>query len=315
MGDENAKIPLGEAMRDNVPLGYIEFLQTCERAIIGHLYQFTSLSGTNDYFTDLDTDITYNSILWKSNSLRIDGLRRKTSVGLEVDEQGMKIFALPTDTLFGANFLTDVEVGLLDGCLITRFRAVWPVVTGNLLTDVSAPPAWVFKMFMGYVSKIEKGGQTHVELKVKSPLVKLEINMPRNYYQPGCLWTLFEPGCTVDKTLNEWHVDAVTFTSSKTAIAPVGGIAVPQGADDINNYAQGRLLFTSGANSGLLTLIDHNDAVTLFLAYPLETAPAPGDTFTFYVGCSKSFDTCNRKFSNSLNFRGFDKVPPIAISI
>jgi uncharacterized phage protein (TIGR02218 family) len=318
VGEQDREVSVGKALMPRKFLtgsmaSYVGFVQSQSRALVAHLYQFTSLAGANDYFTDLDWDVQYNSITWKSAGLRIDGLRRKTAVGLSVDEQSVKIYALPTDTLFGANFIEAAEEGLLDGCLITRYRAVWAVNTGNLLTDSGQSPVAVFTMFTGYASAIEKGGATRIEMKVKSPLVKLEVNMPRNYYQPGCLWTLFDTGCTLDKTL--FAVNGTVFTATIFQVLPVGGIAVPEGPDALANYAQGRILFTSGVNNGLLTLIDQNDATHLNLAYPLETAPSPGDTFTFYPGCSKSFNTCDVKFNNKANFRGFDKVPPIAISI
>ena len=301
--------------RAGITSEYINAIQSTSRFIVAHLYQFTSISGENDYFTDLDWNITYNEVIWKGSSLRIDGLRRKTAVGLEVDEQSVKIYALPTDTLFGANFLTAAETGLLDGCLITRYRAVWSVVTGNLFYDVSNnAPLQVFTMFTGYTSKIDKGGQTGIELKFKSPLVKLELNMPRNYYQPGCLWTLFDTGCTL--TAGFFAVNGVvTGVPTKIGIPVLGGISPELGADGIYYYAQGRILFTSGANNGLLTLINFNDAVNLYLAYPLDAVPIVGDTFTFWPGCSKQYLTCDVKFANKNNFRGFDKVPPIAISI
>jgi uncharacterized phage protein (TIGR02218 family) len=294
---------------------YINFLFSSSRAIVGHLYQFTSLAGANDYFTDLDFDIHYNGVVWKSSALRIDGLRRKTATGLEVDEQSVTILAQPTDTLFGANFLAGAETGLLDGCLITRFRAIWAVVTGNLLNDViNNAPLQVWTMFTGFASKIEKGGVTRVEMKVKSPLVKLEVDMPRNFYQPGCLWTLFDQGCTLDK--NAFAVNgSVGAAPTSTAIPVAGGVPNPTAADTFENYQQGRILFTSGVNNGLLTLINANDSANLYLAYPLNALPAIGDTFTYWPGCSKSFNTCDVKFGNKANFRGFDKVPPIAVSI
>lgn len=293
---------------------FIEFIQSADRAIVGHLYKFQSATGINDYFTDLDTDINYEGQIWKSGSLRIEGLRRKLAVGLQVDEQETQIWAGPSDTLFGANFLTGAESGLMDGAIIARLRAVWNYVTGNAAIDVQNAPIAVWPMFTGYASQITKGGQTHVDMKIKSALVKLEVNMPQNYYQPGCLWTLFSPGCTLIKS-----AFAVSGTvgagPTNTTIPVVGGIATPIAADSIANFAQGRLLFTSGVNSGLQVLIDTNDAANLYLAYNLNAVPSPSDTFNYYPGCSKSFNTCDLKFNNKANFRGYDKVPPIMLSI
>jgi uncharacterized phage protein (TIGR02218 family) len=292
---------------------YIQWILQTNRGIMGHLYQFTSQAGENDYFTDLDIDISYGGFTWKSNSLRFEGLQRKVSIGVNVDQQTLKIWAAPTDTLFGSAFLEGAQQGLLDGAVIVRYRAVWPFVTGNAAQDVSATPIAVWPMFTGYTAAIDKGGASHVELKVESALNRLSVNMPRNYYQPGCLWTLFDSGCTLNQ-VSYAVTGTITAVLNATTLtvtpAPTG-----DGADGIANFAQGRLLFTSGVNNGFLTLIDNNDTTNLYLAYPLDDLPSVGDTITYYPGCSKSYNTCQAKFGNQANFRGFDKVPPIMVSI
>jgi uncharacterized phage protein (TIGR02218 family) len=296
-----------------VPQEYIAFATCCDRAIMAHLYQFTSVLGTNDYFTDFDIDIFYNGVIWKASSLRFEGLQRKIGVGLSVDEQSLKIWASPTDTMFGAKFLTGAEEGLLDGAIIVRKRAIWEFHSGNVASDIQHNPLAVWTLFTGYTSSIAKGGASHIELKVKSSLLKLNVNMPRNYYQPGCLWTLFDHGCSLNKS--SYGVDGTVLNASKRVINIAGGISPNQGADGISYFAQGRLLFTSGVNNGLQVLIDNNDNNGLYLAYPLNAVPSAGDTVTFYPGCSKSYNTCKVKFNNWDNFRGFDKVPPVVISV
>lgn len=303
-----------------VPLSMINYARFADRAIVGHLYQFTSITGINDYFTDLDMDINYAGQIWKSGSLRIEGLKRKLSIGMNVDEQSIKIWAAPTDTLYGSNFLQNAEIGLIDGTFITRQRMVWALETGNAYVDLNTvAPVAVWTMYSGYIGEIEKGGPSHIEAKVRSPLVRLEVNMPRNYYQPGCLWTLYSQigvtgGCTLDKTL--FAVNGIVAAGATVRRIPIQGGLTFLGADGLPQYANGRALFTSGvADTGLQTLIDTNDATYLYLAFPLETPPAAGDTITFYPGCSKSFNTCNLKFNNTENFRGFDKVPPVMMSM
>lgn len=294
---------------------YVNWTLATNRGIMAHLYAFTSVTGATDYFTDLDTAISYNEIFWKANSLRFEGILRKLSIGTNVDEQTVKIWAAPTDTLFGANFLAGVEEGLLDGAIIVRSRAIWNFVTGNAAYDVANnQPLAVWPLFTGYMAEVVKGGASHVEIKVKSALNKLDVNMPRNYYQPGCLWTLFDQGCTLSKA-------AFTVTGTvgpippNPLLVPVNGGLTSLGADGLPMYAQGRLLFTSGVNAGLQVLIGNNDASNLYLAYPLNDLPSIGDSISFTPGCSKFHSTCVVKFSNGNNFRGFDKVPPVMVSL
>jgi uncharacterized phage protein (TIGR02218 family) len=297
-----------------VPAPYINYILANNRCIVGHLYKFTITNGEIEYFTDLDQDVTIDGQGWQSSSLRITGMRRKLAVGLAVDEQQMQIWAEPTDQFLGSNFLQAAEEGILDGCEIVRYRAVWQLVTGNAAFDVATqPPIAVWTLFTGYTSTIDKGGLSHVELKVKSPLVKLEVNMPRNYYQPGCNWTLFSSGCGLIKA--SYAVTGTIASGLNSNTLPISGGITNLGADGIAQYAQGSLEFLSGVNSGLTVSISNNDASNLYLTYNLFDLPSVGDTVKFWPGCSKSENTCDLKYGNKANFRGFDKVPPIMVSL
>lgn len=291
--------------------------------IIAHIYEFQSAAGALDYFTDFDTDIPAYGVIYKSGGLRIEGLRMKLATGIAVDEQDVTIWASPTDTLFGANFLTGMAEGLMDGGTISRGRLVWQPLTGDVSLDILQPPIAAWRMFLGYMSTIEKLGRASVQFKVKSPLVKLNIDMPRNFYQPGCLWSVFDDsittgnagvGCTLFGP--DYAVAGVVSAGMTAIVIPVsGGVVNPVGADTIGNYQRGRIVFTSGVNDGLMTTIDSNDDVALYLAYPLNAIPSVGDMFNYYPGCSKTFNTCNVKYSNTANYRGYDLVPPVLVAV
>ena len=307
-------MPSPVASTPKVSSAYISWLFASNRGVMAHLYTFTSASGVLDYFTDLDVDVVYGGNTYKSGSLRFEGLRRKIGIGTAVDEQTLKIWAAPADTLFGAAFLAGAESGLLDGAIIARARAIWAFSTGNAQVDIQAAPLAVWTLFTGYTAEITAGGVSHVELKVKSALHKLDTNMPRNYYQPGCNWTLFDAGCALNKA--SYGVTGTIGTGPTGNIIPVsGGISPINGPDGITYYAGGRLLFNSGVNAGLQVLVGANDGSNLYPAYLLNSVPAAGDSITYYPGCSKGHTTCDLKYSNSANFRGFDKVPPVMLSI
>jgi len=169
-------------------------------------------------------------------------------------------------------------------------------------------------MFQGLVSEITKIGRTFVQMKVKSPLILLNIDMPRNTYQPSCNWTLFDAGCTLSKAA--FGTAGAVDTGPDVIRIPWAGGVLPStlGADNVPYYAQGRLLFTSGILNTQQFFISTNDAAALYLVGNIDT-PAPGDTFTAFAGCSKTVDACNLKFSNLLNFRGFPYVPPVVVGI
>ena len=54
---------------------------------------------------------------------------------------------------------------------------------------------------------------------------------------------------------------------------------------------------------------------SLTLLYPLQSVPAAGDSFTVYFGCDHTPGTCQSKFNNLANFRGFPYVPPPQMAI
>ena len=54
---------------------------------------------------------------------------------------------------------------------------------------------------------------------------------------------------------------------------------------------------------------------SLTLGYPLQSTPAPGDTFTVYYGCDHTPGTCQSKFNNLANFRGFPYIPPPQMAV
>jgi len=284
-----------------------------QRFLIGELYTFALRDSTQVYFTNLDLDISYGGNTFVSNSLRVEGLKYKIAVGWQVDEQDIKISALPSDTLAGAAFFGAVEEGLLDGAYLIRQRGFWTVSSGIAYQDFQQPPLVVVTLFTGRVSTIAKIGRTHVEMKLKSPMVLLDIDMPRNTYQPGCQWSLFDQGCTLNRAsfTNMFVVQSAT----NVVVTPVTFGTPVTGGDGLPYYEQGRITFTSGVNNNLISSVKTSDGVSFYLRFPLDNVPAPGDTFSASAGCSKTSDTCTLKFGNLANFRGFPRVPPIMISV
>lgn len=292
---------------------FLTFIQNSQQMPFCELYTFEFADGSFAYFTDLDKTIFYDSKTFLGSTLRIEGLRVKLTNTFEVDEQEVRVSAYPDEALGTASFFTAVATGLLDNAKLTRQRAFWdPSADQRPFIIFQNAPFEVVTLFIGFVSTITKLGQTHAEFKVKSPLRLLDMDMPRNSFSPGCLWTLFDAGCTLSKA---------SFTSAFTVASanPLGVVPTTPftqtGADGIPNYYQGRLHFLTGVNAGLQVVIANNDATQFNLQYPLYAIPAAGDTFEASVGCSKLDTTCLAKFANKANFRGFPRVPPVVVSI
>lgn len=262
-------------------------------------FTFSLRSGLVLCYTDIDVTFSYAGRTFLANSILIDGLKYKATVGLEVDQQQITVSARATDTIAtGAPFLQALRDGTFDGCEIERDRIFFSDRLGG--TAVGA-----VTLFKGRLGTLDEIGRTSAKLTVNSDLVLLDIDMPRNIYQPTCLHTLYDSGCTL----------------AKSAFGTNGTVGAGSTASVINwtgasaNFQQGSITFTSGVNVGVTANVNAVSAGTLTLGYPLQSAPAAGDSFTVYFGCDHTPGTCQAKFNNLANFRGFPYVPPPQMAV
>lgn len=248
-------------------------------------------------FTDADNN-SYSAV---ANSVRIDGLKYKAAIGLDVDQQQVTAAALSTDTIAGgAAFLQALREGAFDGAEILRYRVFFngSVASANVVGAVL--------LFKGRMGVIQQVGRTSAKFTVNSDLILLDNYMPRNVYQPTCVHKLYDSGCTLSKN-NFGFGGTVGAGATVTRIPWTGASA---------NFTQGTITFTSGVNAGVTATIGSaQGGAWLTLIYPLEEAPGEGDTFTAYYGCDHTLPTCRSKFNNSANFRGFPFVPPVTVGI
>jgi uncharacterized phage protein (TIGR02218 family) len=78
-------------------------------------------------------------------------------------------------------------------------------------------------------------------------------------------------------------------------------------------FALGTLQWLTGANNGRSAEVLSHEIIGFDVRATLLEAPvrpiAIGDTFDIFAGCDKRFETCQTKFANTLNFRGFPHIP------
>jgi uncharacterized phage protein (TIGR02218 family) len=268
--------------------------------IFADTFTFTLSSGLILCYTNVDVSFSYGGNTYLANSVRIDGLKYKASIGLDVDQQQITCAALAADTITsGAPFLQALRDGGFDGCTIERDRVFFSDrIGGTAIGSVT--------LFVGRLGQIDEIGRTTAKLTVNSLLTLLDIDMPRNVYQPTCLHTLYDSGCTLVK--NAYGTNGAVGAGSTASVINWTGASL--------NFQQGSITFTSGVNQGATATV--GSAITgtsLTLLYPLESVPATGDGFTVYFGCDHTPGTCKTKFNNLTNFRGFPYVPPPQMAI
>ncbi|WP_297299215.1 DUF2163 domain-containing protein [uncultured Methylovirgula sp.] len=261
--------------------------------IMADCFTFTFADASALYFTNADIDVTVGGTVFLGNSIRVDGLKYKCSVGLSVDHQKITIVAAQTDLIKGTAALAAIANGILDGCFITRARA--------FLSAWGEPAVGSVVLFKGRVGTVDGVGRTTAQVTVNSDLVLLNIQMPRKLYAPACQWVLYGYGCGLNKE-NFRVTGTVQSATAASIVASLSGIAA--------DLAQGTLIFTSGANEGVSLTVKGVSGNTLTFAYPLDAVPAAGDTFEAYYGCDLTQSTCAGRFNNLANFLGFPYIPP-----
>jgi uncharacterized phage protein (TIGR02218 family) len=260
-------------------------------------FTFTLATGTILTWTNVDQPVTYNGATFSATGPLVQGLKYKGNIGLEVDKQQITIAARPTDLISGSPALNAIRGGAFDGAIVQRDRVFLTAIGGTVIGGVT--------MFHGRVSTIDSVGRTQAQITVASDLVILDYDMPRTMYSPTCVHVLYDSGCGVIRG---------TFSTSGT-VGAGSTESLINATLAVAGHAQGSIVFTSGLNANVrATVRSVAVGTSLTLLYPLPDLPSPGDAFTVAFGCDHTRGTCQSKFSNLANFRGFPFIPPPQIA-
>ena len=272
-------------------------------------YQFSggNLGGTALRYTSGDQDITLNGKLFSCGGAtgpyfdrQDERAKVQLKAGMEVDSLVLDIIP-GSSQIFGAPFLSALLAGILDGAEFMLYRVVMPLGSyGD--TRAGANP-----LFGGRVAEIDFG-RSMASIKINSHLELLDIQIPRNLYQPGCVYNLYDTGCGVNPA--SFQVSGTVAAGSTNSSI----FCVHLGSFITGYFDLGKIQFTSGALNGLVSTVkvlsfnSPNDEFQIVGFLP--SAPAPGDTFNIFAGCDKTTGTngCT-KFNNLARYRGFPFVP------
>lgn len=268
----------------------IALLNSSQQFIMADLLTIALKDGSFLRYTSADISLSYGG-----NTFSPFPFKRGTTrlvVGVEVDTLDITLYAGVNDLISGQPMPRFAQNGGFDGATVTLERA--------FLADWAQQVDGALWLFSGGVSEISPT-RTEIRLDIKSDLELLNIQMPRNLYQPMCGFTLFDSGCALSKALYKAS-SAVAAGSTRTTINC--GLAQTSGW-----FTRGTVSFTSGPNAGITrTIKDHTTGV-ITLALPLQNDPVIGDGLDAYPGCDKLLSTCETKFNNKAKFRGFPYVP------
>jgi uncharacterized phage protein (TIGR02218 family) len=210
----------------------------------------------------------------------------QSSLGLAVDNLTLS-GALSSATLNE----DDLAAGLYDNAAIQIWRVNWAAPSQRVLMRSGT---------LGEVTRNGNGFQAEMRGLAQA------LNQPvGRAYNHGCDADLGDARCTV----------AVAAISGAVLLAADNRRFTVTGLDAFasGNFTGGKLTFTSGANAGRALEVKRHGlsagAASIELWQAMSEQVAPGDAFTVTPGCDKQFATCQAKFNNAVNFRGFPYMP------
>ena len=252
-------------------------------------WQVVRADGVSYGFTDHDRDLSFDGVLFKASSgLTASALVQST--GLSVDNaeaMGALSDAAITES--------DVQAGRFDAAEVRIWLVNW--------ADVAARK----EQFRGSFGEITRsGGAFKAELRGLAEA----LNRPQGrVYHKACPAVLGDAKCGFDLT-------QVGF-SAQVALVAVdadGRLHLPVVPGAANGwFERGRLRVLTGAAAGLVGLVKFDVAsptgrvVELWTGLTLPLVA--GDLVRLEAGCDKTATTCQGKFANFLNFRGFPHLP------
>ena len=270
-------------------------LLDADQFLMADLYTITTVQGDVYRYTNYDYDLVVGDHIYSSSGPIISREGISLSLGIEVDNLSVTIDATDNEKFDDIRVVQAFHNGQMDGA---RFKLERIFMDMNTPTDTSA----------GTVKLIEpEFDRNTIQVSVASDLDDLNVQMPRNLYQPSCSNTLFDSACGL---LRENFVVTTSIESNSTQSRILCSTNQPQGW-----FTQGVVEFMQGANKGLKRTVRMHESGALLLTLPLLEMPKVGEVIKIYPGCDKRLETCDNRFNNRSRFRGapFIPVPETAV--
>ena len=239
-------------------------------------------------FTDHDRDLEFSGVLFRANT------------GLSASEAESALgFAPGTSEAAGAlsaESLSETALanGAYDGASVETLLVDWSDPADRLLLDVAT---------IGEVRR----GEFAFSAELRSAAHVFDQPQGRTF-QRACSADLGDGKCGVD-------LNAPQFRTTGLVVAYDGGVLTANLAAlfDAGFFTGGPLSFASGASAGARLVVkshlqEGTQATFTFWTTPAQP-PLAGDAISVAAGCDKSAATCQTKFANIVNFRGFPHMP------
>lgn len=270
----------------------IALLGSSEQFIMADLYTFTLVGGSALRYSAAPTALTANGYTFAPGP-KFERSKTKVVIGTQVDELEVKVYPEPTDLIGAVPFLEAAWQGQLDGALLQLERAFMP-------TYGDTSPGTVV-LFAGRISDMDCS-RTGIDIKCRSHLELLNIQMPRRLWQSACTHVFGDTMCQFNRSsLQATFSAGVGSTQAQiaTAVAP----------SPANLYIQGTVIGVTGANAGSSRTVANMDGGWVYVKLAYLSPVAVGDQFRLLPGCDRTLATCANVFNNAIHFGGFPYIP------
>ena len=270
----------------------IALLASSDRFIMADLYTITLVGGSVLRYSAAPTALFANGYTFALGP-KFERSRTKIVIGTQVDELEVNIYTEPTDLIGGLPFLQAAWQGELDGALLQLERAF-------MATYGDTSPGTVV-LFAGRISDIDCT-RTGIDVKCRSHLELLNIQMPRRLWQSSCTHTLGDAMCQFDRS-NLQATFSAGLGSSEAQIATSVSPTPP------NLYIQGTIIGVTGANAGSSRTVANMSGGWVYVRLAFLSPILPGDQFQLLPGCDRTLSTCTNLFNNVIHYGGFPYIP------
>lgn len=256
------------------------------------LYTFTLVGGGVYRYSGGTTAITDTNGNLFALGPKFERSKTHVVIGVQVDELDVKIYPEPSDILGSTPFLRAAWTGQFDGAVLQVERAFMSPSYGAVVGTVV--------MFAGRISDIDCS-RTGIDMKCRSHLELLNIQMPRRLWQPTCNHVFGDAMCQFDRASLAVNFSAGSGTT-QTKIVGVPNTSRP--------FTQGTIVGMTGINASETRTVanfvagQYAQVKLAFLA-----TPDIGDEFQLLPGCDRSLGTCTNTFSNQIHFGGMPFIP------
>lgn len=270
----------------------VALLSSSDQFVMADLYTITLVGGSVLRYSAAPTALSVNGNVFALGP-KFERSKTRVVIGTQVDELEVLAYPEPTDLIGGVPFLQAAWRGQLDGALLQLERAFMP-------TYGDTSPGTVV-LFAGRISDIDCS-RTRIELKCRSHLELLNIQMPRRLWQASCTHTLGDAMCQFDRS-------ALQTTFSAGPGSGQAQVASSISPTPTNLYVQGTIIGLTGGNAGSSRTIANMASGWIYVKLAFLSPILAGDEFQLLPGCDRTLATCTNLFNNASHFGGFPYVP------